>query len=152
MKTDRRTFLKIASAASASPYARAASLRTQDTYPNLAAVQLAYKKAGIISPEKTYRTMEWEFQMPPQETFDLINLEAAMKASRDAGSENLMLYTQGHWGYALYPSDCAVRQPHLDYDLFGTEVSLARKYGMSATAYYSLQANEQCIISHPDWA
>ena len=95
--------------------------------------------------------MEWEFHTPPQANFQ-IDLEGAVKAARDAGAENLMFYTQSHWGYALYPSDSAVRQPNLDYDLFGTEVSLARKYGISSTAYYSLQFNNQCVLTHPDWA
>jgi hypothetical protein len=43
-----------------------------------------HEKAGIISPEKTYRMMEWEFHTPPQERFN-INLGAAMQAARDAG-------------------------------------------------------------------
>ena len=63
-----------------------------------------------------------------------------------------MLYTQDHWGYALYSSDSAVRHPNLHFDLFGTECSLARKAGFSPIAYYCLQFNNQCAISHPDWA
>ena len=95
--------------------------------------------------------MEWEFHTPPQQTFD-INLDGAIAAARDAGAESLMFYTQDHWGYAFYPSDSAVRHPHLKFDLFGTECSLARKAGISTIAYYCLQFNNQCAISHPDWA
>ena len=70
--------------------------------------------------------MEWEFHTPAQQTFD-INVEGAIAASRDAGAESLMFYTQDHWGYAFYPSDSAVRHPNLKFDLFGTECALARK-------------------------
>jgi hypothetical protein len=55
----------------------------------------------------------------------------------------MMFYSQDHWGYAFYPSDVAVRHPHLHQDIFGTEVSLARKLGMSVVCYYSLQFNNQ---------
>ena len=75
---------------------------------------------------KTYRTMEWEFHTPPEEKFD-INWEAAVKAARDSGAESMMFYSQDHWGYALFPSDVGVRQPRLDYDLFGKEVDLAHQ-------------------------
>ena len=57
-----------------------------------------------------------------------------------------------HWGYAFYPSHSAVPHPNLKLDLFGTECALARKAGISVLAYYSLQFNNQCAISHPDWA
>ena len=94
--------------------------------------------------------MEWEFHTPAQQTFD-INLEGAIAASRDAGAESLMFYIQDHWGYAFYPSDSAVRHPNLKFDLFGTECALARKAGISILSYYSLQFNNQCAVSHPDW-
>jgi hypothetical protein len=119
-------------------------------YPDLALLRAQHEKAGIISPRKTYRMMEWEFHTPPDEHFN-INLEAAMNAAREAGAEGLMFYTQDHWGYAYYPSDVAVRHPHLDRDLFGTEVAFARERGMSAAAYYCLQFNNQSVLSHPDW-
>jgi len=152
-KPDRRTFLKLAgaSAGGSALWAPRPGREGESDYPDIARLRLAHENSGIISPEKTYRMMEWEFHTPPQANFQ-IDLEGAVKAARDAGAENLMFYTQSHWGCALYPSDSAVRQPHLDYDLFGTEVSLARKHGISSTAYYSLQFNNQCVLTHPDWA
>jgi hypothetical protein len=152
-KTDRRTFLKLASA-SAGGIALLNSLPFslgETTFPDLNQLRQAHRQAGLVSPGRTYRAMEWEFHTPPQQTFD-INLEGAMAAARDAGAESLMFYTQDHWGYAFYPSDSAVRHPHLKFDLFGTECSLARKAGISTMAYYSLQFNNQCAINHPDWA
>ena len=87
-------------------------------YPDLALLRAERQKAGIISPQKTYRMMEWEFHTPPEERFN-IKVDGALAAARDAGAEAVMFYTQDHWGYAYYPSDVAVRHPRLDRDLFG---------------------------------
>ncbi len=124
---------------------------TINGYPDLARLRAQHERAGIISPLKTYRMMEWEFHTPPEEHFN-INLEAAVAAARDAGAEAMTFYTQDHWGHAYYSSEMAIRHPHLDRDLFGTEVALARKLNMSVTAYYSLQFNNQAVLHHPDWA
>jgi putative glycosyl hydrolase-like family 6 (GHL6) protein/glycosyl hydrolase family 42 (putative beta-galactosidase) len=118
---------------------------------DLALLRPQHEKDGIVSPQKTYRMMEWEFHTPPEERFN-IDIDGAMHAARDAGAEAVMFYTQDHWGYAYYLSDVAVRHPHLDRDLFGTEVALAHKLGMSACAYYCLQFNNQSVLAHPDWA
>src|SRR5713101_7246779 len=99
-------------------------------FPNLAALRSAHERKGIIAPNKTYRMMEWESHTPPEGNFN-INLDAALQAARDAGAESMMFYSQDHWGYAFYPSDVAVRHPHLEGDFFGQEVSIARKLGMS---------------------
>jgi len=105
----------------------------------------------IVAPNKTYRSMEWEFHTPPEEGFN-VNLRAAMSAARDSGAQALMLHAQDHWGYAFYTSDVGVRHPRLTGDFFGDEVRLARKHGMSAICYYSLQYNNQVVFHHPDWA
>ena len=105
----------------------------------------------MIPPNKTYRMMEWSLHFPPEGKFDF-DLEGAMKLTREVGTESVLFYAQDHWGYAHYPSDMGVRHPHLTYDFFGRQVDLARQYGMSAVAYYSLQANNQIIQKHPDWA
>jgi hypothetical protein len=104
----------------------------------------------IVPPNKTYRMMEWECHTPPEGNFE-INLEPALAAARDAGAESMMFYSQDHWGYAFYESDVAVRHPHLKGDFFGQEVKIARKLGMSVVCYYSLQFNNQAVLTHPDW-
>jgi hypothetical protein len=98
LKADRHTFLKIAGASTggAALIGALPSFGVQGHYPNLAERRLAHEKAGIISPEKTYRMMEWGCHTPPQEDFN-INVEGAVKAAQDAGAEGLMFYTQGHW-------------------------------------------------------
>src|ERR1035441_539830 len=73
----------------------------KDDFPSLSQLRAEHDKQGIISPEKTYRMMEWEFHTPPEETFG-INLEAAIRASRDAGTESQLFYTQDHWGHCFY--------------------------------------------------
>jgi len=131
---------------------RGIEARSADSqYTDLAQLRASHENAGIISPLKTYRMMEWEFHTPPEERFN-INIDGALHAARDAGAEAVMFYTQDHWGYAYYPSDVAVRHPQLDRDLFGTEVALAHKLGISACAYYCLQFNNQSVLAHPDWA
>ena len=149
---DRRQFLKILGAGSSAIYLLpgAAAAEDRGDFPNLAERRAAHNRQGIISPDKTYRTMEWEFHTPPQETFH-INWEAAVSAARAAGAESMMFYSQDHWGHAFYPSDVAVRHPHLEGDLFGNEVALAKQQGMSVVCYYSLQFNNQIVLSHPDW-
>lgn len=151
LMTDRRSFLKLAGASAFMAPKLLALTAAKPAFPNLGQLQRQHRQAGIVSPERTYRAMEWEFHTPPQQTFD-INVEGAIAASREAGAEALMFYTQDHWGYAFYPSQSAVRHPNLKFDLFGTECALARKAGISVMAYYSLQFNNQCAISHPDWA
>jgi hypothetical protein len=94
--------------------------------------------------------MEWSLHFPPQGKFEF-NLEEAMRLAREAGSESMLFYAQDHWGYALFPSDVGVRHPNLTFDFFGKQVSLAREQRMSAVAYYSLQFNNQIVLSHPDW-
>lgn len=149
---NRRTFLKIAgsSAGAAALLPRGAALAAETGYPNLAQLRARHEATGIVSPLKTYRMMEWEAHTPPEEHFN-INLDGATRAARDAGAESMMFYSQDHWGYAYYLSDAAVRHPHLDRDVFGTEVSLAKKLNMSVVCYYSLQFNNQCVLKHPDW-
>ncbi len=94
--------------------------------------------------------MEWESHTPPEANFD-IDVEGAIHASRDAGAESVMLYTQDCWGYAFYPSKAGTVHPHLTYDLFGKEVDLAHKTGISVAAYYCLHFNNQVVLNHPDW-
>ena len=78
-KTDRRTFLKLASASAGGivllnsiPFAVG-----ETTFPDLERLRHAHRQAGLVSPGRTYRAMEWEFHTPPQQTFD-INLEGAI--------------------------------------------------------------------------
>src|SRR5215469_9029755 len=155
--SNRRTFLKVAGAGTGATLALPSSLlsgtsntASDSAYPQRALRRGEHERAGIISPQKTYCMMEWEFHTPPEERFN-IDIEGALHAARDAGAECMMFYTQDHWGYAYYPSDVAVRHPHLDRDLFGVETSLAHKLGMSVCTYYCLQFNNQSIIAHPDW-
>jgi hypothetical protein len=155
--SNRRTFLKLAGAGTGATLTLPNSLLSLkldtprgSSYPDLAVLRAEHERAGIIPPQKTYRMMEWEFHTPPEERFN-IDIEGALHAARDAGAECMMFYTQDHWGYAYYPSDVAVRHPHLDRDLFGTETSLAHKLGMSVCAYYCLQFNNQSIIAHSEW-
>jgi hypothetical protein len=151
-KLSRRAFVEMAGAAGITLAAwPLPAQRSGEGFPDLDHLQREHSASGIVSPERTYRAMEWEFHTPPQQSFD-INLPGAIAASHDAGAESLMFYTQDHWGSAFYPSDSAVRHPNLKFDLFGTECGLARKAGISVTAYYSLQFNNQCAIAHPDWA
>lgn len=148
---DRRTFLKVAgTGAGAAMLLPGMAAGAEAGYPNLTQLRARHAAAGTISPMKTYRMMEWEAHTPPEEHFN-INLDAATRAARDAGAESMMFYSQDHWGYAYYFSDTAVRHPHLDRDIFGTEVSLAHKLNMSVVCYYSLQFNNQCVLKHPDW-
>ncbi len=147
----RRDFLKIASLPPAIvSLATIPAPGAAEGYPDLAALRAAHAQKGIIPPHKTYRMMEWEFHTPPQADFK-IDWEGAMRAARDAGAESMMFYSQDHWGYAHYTSDVAVRHPQLNGDMFGREVALARKLGMSVVCYYSLQFNNQSVLKHPDW-
>jgi hypothetical protein len=112
----------------------------------------AQSQAGprVVPPNKTSRMMEWECHTPPEGNFE-INVETALAAARDAGAESMMFYSQDHWGYAFYQSDVAVRHPHLKGDFFGEEVKIARKMGLSVVCYFSLQFNNQAVLTHPDW-
>ncbi len=119
-------------------------------FPSLAQLREAHGRKGIIPPNKTYRMMEWECHTPPEGNFE-VDFEEAVKAARDAGAESMMFYSQDHWGHAFYLSDVAVRHPSLEQDVFGREVELAHKHGMSVVCYYSLQFNNQIVLKHPDW-
>jgi hypothetical protein len=144
----RRSFFKTAAGVSATLSTLAGA--EEGGYPDRKALQSAHDRRAIISPNKTYRMMEWECHTPPEGDFD-INLNDALKAARDSGAESMMFYSQDHWGHAFYPSDVAVRHPRLKNDFFGDEVAIARKLGMSIVCYYSLQFNNQCVLKHPDW-
>ena len=144
----RRTFLSAAGTLLTVP--KLALPGSSDSYPDVNKLRATHQAKGIIAPNRTCRTMEWESHTPPEGNFD-INVESALKSARDAGAETMMFYSQDHWGYAFFPTDVGIRHPHLTYDLFGREVEVARKLGMSVTCYYSLQFNNQCVLSHPDW-
>src|SRR4051812_10788264 len=124
----RRAFLSSAGALVAAP--AATGFATASNYPNLQSLHAAHAAQGIIPPNKTYRMMEWESHTPPNGNFN-IDVEAALKAARDAGSESMMFYSQDHWGYSFFPTNVGVRHPHLTYDLFGREVEISRRLGMS---------------------
>ena len=149
MAHNRRTFFKTAAVAVSATLPSSAAPAPQD-FPSLARLGEAHRRKGVIPPNKTYRMMEWECHTPPEGNFD-IDFEGAVKAARDAGAESMMFYSQDHWGHAFYLSDVAVRHPSLKQDVFGTEVELARKHGMSVVCYYSLQFNNQIVLKHPDW-
>ena len=120
MTADRRSFIKLAGAGALAFSTGRIGAQEKAGFPDIEQLQRDHAQAGIIPPERTYRAMEWEFHTPLEQTFD-IDLKGAMAASRNAGAESVMLYTQDHWGYAFYPSDAAVRHPNLKFDLFGTE-------------------------------
>lgn len=145
----RRFFQTIGTGLSAAAMAPAAE-DSGALFPDREARVRAHRAKGIIAPNKTYRMMEWECHTPPEANFR-VDLDRALNAARDAGAESMMFYSQDHWGYAFYPSDVAVRHPHLEGDFFGKELALARKLGMSVVCYYSLQFNNQCVLAHPDW-
>ena len=151
--TTRRGFLGTVGAtfgtATLAPALQGPSSRVD--YPQLARLRAEHQRNGVISPAKTYRTMEWSIHIPPEGKFD-INLAPAMALTRAAGAETVLLYAQDHWGYAFYTSEVGVRHPNLNRDFFGAEVSLAAQNGMSAICYYSLQFNTQIVLSHPDYA
>jgi hypothetical protein len=119
--------------------------------PLLAAAGSKDNKQHVVPPNRSYRVMEWECHTPPEGNFD-VNVENAVKSAHDAGAESLMLYSQDHWGYAFYPTDTGVRHPHLKGDFLGSQVSIARKLGMSVICYYSTRFNNQAVLNHPDWA
>ena len=127
-----------------------ATLAADGSFPDLTALQAAHAAKKTIAPNKTYRMMELALHLPPEGGFD-IDLDTVVEKSADAGAESVMFYSQDHWGYAHYTSDVGVRHPHLKGDFFGRAVELARKQGMSVVAYYSLQFNNQAVLSHPDW-
>ncbi|MBI3666960.1 MAG: hypothetical protein HY236_12205 [Acidobacteria bacterium] len=145
----RRSFLQIVGASMGAGLGIPSFAAASD-YPDLAVLRAARATKGIIPPDKTYRMMEWEFHTPPEGNFH-INLDAALKAARDAGAESIMFYSQDHWGHAYYPSDVAVRHSNLPGDFFGQEIAIARKLGMSIVCYYSLQFNNQAVLRHADW-
>ncbi|HZP00247.1 MAG TPA: hypothetical protein VFD30_08125 [Terriglobia bacterium] len=153
LRKGRRQFMKKMGAGTGAALllpALPASPQESAGFPSLAERQAAHRKKGMIPANKTYRMMEWEFHSPPNANFN-IDVEGALRAAREAGAESVMFYTQDHWGYCFYQSKVAVRNPSLNYDLFGKEVSTARDLGITAVAYFSLQFNNQIVLSHPDW-
>ena len=150
MAYTRRTFIRTTTALGAAAALPSEAAASAEEFPSLKKLREAHRQKGIIPPNKTYRMMEWECHTPPEGNFE-VDFEDAVKAARDAGAESMMFYSQDHWGHSFYLSDHAVRHPQLKFDVFGTEVELARKHGMSVVCYYSLQFNNQIVLKHPDW-
>ena len=146
-----RTLGKVGGATLILPNIARSAVSGSTEFPDLAALRSIHSNKGVISPDQTYRMMEWALHFPPQGKFEF-DLEGAMKLSREVGSEAMMFYTQDHWGYALYPSEVGTRHPNLKNDFFGAQVALARQNGMSVVAYYSLLFNNQIVLTHKDWA
>ncbi len=112
--------------------------------------QDAGERKGVVLPNKAYRSFEWEDQYPPGAKLD-VNWAAAMEATRETGAECVMVYAKCEWGWAYYPTKVGFRHPHLEGDLFGTEVGLARKNGLSVICYYALGWDNEAGLRHPDW-
>jgi hypothetical protein len=105
---------------------------------------------GIVLPNKTYRSLEWEDQYPPTAKLD-VNWPAAMQATRETGAQCVMVYAKCEGGWAYYPTKVGFQHPHLEGDLFGTEVDLAHQNGLSAIGYCALGWDNQAGLNHPDW-
>ena len=152
--SNRREFLcglgAVAGGMMLAPGMAGSASAAEPSFPDLEAMQAAHALKKAVSPAETYRMMEIALHLPPEGGFE-IDLDTVIKKARDAGAESVMFYSQDHWGYAHYTSDVGVRHPHLKGDFFGRAVDLARKQGMSAAAYYSLQFNNQAVFSHPEW-
>jgi hypothetical protein len=99
---------------------------------------------------KTYRMLEWEDQYPPSAHLD-VDWAAAMEATRRTGVQSVMVYAKDEWGWAYYPTKIGFRHPHLEGDLFGREVELARRNGLSVVGYYALGWDNEAGIRHPSW-
>ncbi len=112
--------------------------------------QTGGQPAGIVLPNKTYRTLEWEDQYPPTTKLN-VNWTAAMEATRKTSVQCVMVYAKCEWGWAYYPTKVGYRHPHLEGDLFGTEVDLAHKNGLSTIGYYALGWDNMAGLRHPDW-
>ena len=69
---NRRRFLKALSAGSGAAFllSGVGASENKGDFPSVAERRAAHEKQGIISPEKTYRMMEWEFHTRPQENFN----------------------------------------------------------------------------------
>ena len=85
MENSRRKFLQVASSAAGAAVLVPGvhSIRVAGAYPSVTQLRARHEKAGIISPLKTYRMMEWEFHTPPEEHFNT-DLDAATRAARRA--------------------------------------------------------------------
>ena len=129
------------------PIIRAGTVTNASTQPQ---DQIGSKQKSIVLPNKTYRTLEWEDQYPPSAHLD-VNWPAAMEATRETGAECVMVYAKCEWGWAYYPTNIGFRHPHLQGDLFGTEVDLARRNGLSVIGYYALGWDNEAGLRHPDW-
>jgi hypothetical protein len=108
---------------------------------------------GQTSPilsNKTYRSLEWEDQYPPTAHLD-VNWRAAMQATRETGAQCVMVYAKCEWGFAYYPTKIGFSHPHLEGDLFWTEVELAHENGLSTIGYYALGWDNEVGLKHPDW-
>jgi hypothetical protein len=73
---------------------------------------------GIVPPNKTYRSLEWEDQYPPSAKLD-VNWPAAMQATRDTGAQCVMVYAKCEWGWAYYP-------PKLVFNILTSKVIFSR--------------------------
>jgi hypothetical protein len=65
----RRTFIGAAGALLTLP--RGPLVAAPAAYPNIAALRDQHRANGIIRPNRTYRTMEWECHTPPEGNFDI---------------------------------------------------------------------------------
>lgn len=129
------------------PIIRAGTVTNASTQPQ---DQIGSEQKSIVPPNKTYRTLEWEDNYPPSAHLD-VNWATAMEATRETGAQCVMVYAKCEWGWAYYPTKIGFRHPHLEGDLLGTEVDLARKNGLSVICYYELGSDNEAGLRHPDW-
>src|SRR5579863_7714388 len=93
MTADRRSFIKLAGAGALAFSPGWIGAQEKAGFPDVERLRRGHVQANIIAPQRTYRAMEWEFHTPLEQTFD-IDLKGAMAATRNAGAESVMVYTQ----------------------------------------------------------
>jgi hypothetical protein len=68
------------------------------------------------------------------------------------GGDVIMVYALSHVGLALYPSRYGKINRVIGSDNYTGEVlRLARKKGLGAVVYYSVNYNNAAFVEHPDW-
>ncbi len=63
---------------------------------------------------------------------------------------SITVFSKCHHGWSYHPTKANIMHPHLDFDLFGSEVEAAHEIGVKAIAYLSATLDEKYAREHKD--
>lgn len=79
------------------------------------------------------------------------DIEGSVKALRDIGGTEAIIFAKDHTGFCFYPTEIGVIHPKLKINLTKLMTDELHKYNMKAIAYYNIGMDGEAARKHPEY-